>query len=231
MASYNGEMFIEKQLRSILCQLSEDDEVIISDDNSSDNTLIIIDAFNDDRIKVSTNTGRSGPVGNFEQALIRANGEYVLLADQDDIWEVNKVDTLRTLLSQYDLVLSDCQVSDQYGSILHDSFFAHRGSQPGFWHNLYKNSYVGCCMAFRYEVLQYVLPFPSQIHMHDWWIGLLVEARGSICFYPRQLIKYVRHGSNASPTGEKGYSLFKRLSNRCVMLLHVVRRLGIHAII
>ena len=92
MASYNGEAFIGKQLRSIIDQLNVDDEVIISDDNSTDNTLSVISMFDDARIRVSSNQGRRGPVGNFEQALNKACGEYILLADQDDIWHQIKLE-------------------------------------------------------------------------------------------------------------------------------------------
>ena len=80
-------------------------------------------------------------------------------------------------------------------------------------------------MAFRREVLTYALPFPIHVHMHDWWIGLLVEAKGRVFFYPKTLIKYVRHGANASPTGETGYKWTRRLFNRFLLLLQVVKRL------
>ncbi len=80
-------------------------------------------------------------------------------------------------------------------------------------------------MAFRREVLTYVLPIPPQVHMHDWWIGLLVEAKGTVTLHPVPLIKYVRHGGNASLTGEKGYSLPVKVINRLTMLTNVTRRL------
>ncbi|WP_332871507.1 glycosyltransferase family protein [Spirosoma rhododendri] len=91
---------------------------------------------------------------------------------------------MHALLQSNDLVLSDCQVVNEKSTIIHESFFRHRGSRTGFQHNLYKNSYVGCCMAFRREIVKYVLPFPPRVHIHDWWIGLLVEAKGRVCFFP-----------------------------------------------
>lgn len=226
MATYNGEKYIRRQLLSILSQLGPDDEVIISDDQSTDRTIERIRQLNDYRIQISTNEGRRGPLGNFEQALVRATGKLILLADQDDIWMPDKVSTVQSLLQDYDLVLSDCQVVDESEKMLYKSFFHRRGSQPGFWYNLYKNSYIGCCMAFRREVLVYALPFPRYIHMHDWWIGLLVECKGNVCFYPNPLIQYVRHANNASPTGETGYSIHKRIINRLLMLIHVVKRIS-----
>ena len=225
MATYNGALFIERQLNSILHQLTIEDEVIISDDGSTDNTLQLINNFADQRIKVITNKNRHGPVGNFENALKHSSGKLIFLADQDDIWLPDKVTIMAPLLLTYDLVLSDCEVTDHQGNVLRPSFFKYRGSRQGFWTNLYRNSYVGCCMAFRREILTYILPFPTHIHMHDWWIGLLVEAKGQVVFYKEPLIKYVRHGGNASPTGEVGYSFSKQLTNRLFILLNVAKRL------
>ncbi|GAB3034721.1 glycosyltransferase family 2 protein [Spirosoma pulveris] len=230
MATYNGEKYIARQLESILCQLDSSDEIIISDDNSTDSTLLIIKMISDARIKVFINEGVSGPMGNFEQAFLRASGDYILLADQDDYWLPQKVHILSNILKYNDLVLSNCQVVDKQGTILYPSFFTYRKSKPGFWRNLYRNSYIGCCMAFRREVLSYALPIPPKVHMHDWWIGLLAEAKGKVCFYPQPLIQYVRHGENASPTGEVGYNLTKRIENRLTMLWYVTKRLVIQFI-
>ncbi|GAB3944236.1 glycosyltransferase family 2 protein [Spirosoma harenae] len=225
IATYNGSAFIERQLSSILAQLDSGDEVIISDDGSTDNTVAIITNFADPRIKLLINKNRHGPIGNFENTLQHTSGQLIFLSDQDDIWLPNKVAVIRSLLEKYDLVLSNCEVVDQSGKVLHPSFFQTRGSKPGFWMNLYRNSYMGCCMAFRRNVLAYSLPFPKRIHMHDWWIGLLVEAKGRVTFYEEPLIQYVRHGNNASPTGEQGYSFLKQLTNRLFLLLNVAKRL------
>ena len=225
MATYNGEKYVHRQLESILAQLNDEDEVIISDDRSTDKTLSIIEKFNDRRIRVDVNKGKRGPMGNFEQAIMRSSGDFIVMADQDDEWLPNKISVLRSMLKRKDLVLSDCKVVNLRGEIIFPSFFSHRGTRTGFWYNLYKNSYMGCCMAFRREVLEYVLPFPPKIHMHDWWIGLLVEAKGIVCFYPEPLIYYIRHGNNASPTGEVGYCLAKRLKNRIYLLWYIAKRL------
>ncbi|GAB4047134.1 glycosyltransferase family 2 protein [Spirosoma litoris] len=228
MATYNGELYIERQLKSILQQLGENDEIVISDDGSTDKTLQLINGFADRRIKVFVNKKHRGPIGNFENALLNSGGQYIYLADQDDIWLPDKILTINSLLKNHDLVLTDCEVVDQNGSLLQSSFFKHRGSSPGFWNNLYRNSYMGCCMAFRREILEYVLPFPSKIHMHDWWIGLLVEAKGRVIFYEKPLIKYVRHGGNASPTGEVGYGFYRQFSNRLFLLVNLIKHLLLH---
>lgn len=225
IATYNGAAFIERQLKSILIQLHSLDEVIVSDDNSTDATCQLVKSLNDPRIRLIMNSGRKGPVGNFENALRLASGNFIFLADQDDEWLPDKVSETVAFLKIHDLVLSDCRVVDKSGGLIHESFFRLRKSRPGFWANLYKNSYNGCCMAFRRDVLDYALPFPPTIHMHDWWIGLLVEAKGRTYFYPKPLINYTRHGGNASPTGEEGYGFKTKIANRLLLFISIAKRL------
>lgn len=225
MATYNGELYISEQISSILAQLGPDDEVIVSDDGSADSTVAIIRSFEDPRISIIQGPAIGSVMKNFESALCYANGKYIFLCDQDDTWLPDKVQHVTALLVEYDLVLTDCKVVDQVGQIIHDSFFKLRGSQPGFFKNLFKNSYIGCCMAFRREVLSYALPFPTSIHMHDWWIGLLVERLGHVYFYPRPLIAYRRHGNNASRTGEQTYHWKRQLSNRLILAWFIAKRL------
>src|SRR5579871_1607034 len=105
MATYNGERYILKQLQSIISQLSENDEIVISDDSSTDNTINIIKSFNDSRIRLYENNKFGSPIFNLENALKHAKNDFIFLSDQDDLWESNKVKTLVEKLNQYDLVL------------------------------------------------------------------------------------------------------------------------------
>ena len=91
LASYNGEKFIFDQISSIISQLAEKDELIISDDSSTDTTLSIIKGFNDHRIKLFPGNTFYNPVYNFENALKQSAGEVIVLSDQDDIWLENKL--------------------------------------------------------------------------------------------------------------------------------------------
>ncbi|UHG92167.1 glycosyltransferase family 2 protein [Spirosoma oryzicola] len=226
MATYNGALFIEEQIRSILDQLTVDDELIISDDGSTDKTVQLINFFGDQRIRLVYSQGHKSPAQNFENALQHAQGAFIFLSDQDDIWYPDKVQTVLNSLINYDLVVTDCQIVDKDGKILHDSFFESRRSRRGFWRNLWKNSYMGCCMAFKREVLAYALPFPPQLYFHDWWIGLMVERQGTPYFLTQALIKYRRHGYNVTPTGEtpQSYQWRVRFRNRFWLSWSVMKR-------
>lgn len=227
MATHNGASYVRQQIQSILDQLSPFDELIISDDLSTDDTVVLVNHITDPRIRFLGSQHYGSPVLNFENALRYATGQYIFLADQDDVWAPNKLVVVLPLLQQYDLVLTDCELIDQHGKLLNPSFFSMRGSRPGFWHNMRRNSYMGCCMAFRRDLLTYALPFPSHIHMHDWWIGLMAEVCGRVVFVRQPLLKYRRHGANASPTGGTGYSLWRQIYNRFWMGWSIARRLGV----
>lgn len=225
MATYNGEKYIKEQLESILCQLNKNDELIISDDSSTDHTVNITKSCDDKRIKLFENQRFKSPIFNFENALKHATGEIIILADQDDIWEPNKIEIIKRYIQEYDLVLSDAFIIDKYGNILQDSFYKLNSSKSGFIKNIIKNSYLGCTMAFNKKILDKSLPFPNDLPMHDWWIGLIGEMYGKTYFIEDKLISYRRHGNNVSPTGEKSkYSFFQKIIFRLLIIKNLFRR-------
>lgn len=203
MATYNGEKYLEDQIKSILGQLGDLDELIVSDDGSTDNTLRILDSYSskDSRVRV-VHGPSNGLISNFENALSFAKGEYVFLSDQDDVWVDSKVRNTMNVLKRSVMVISDCTVTDDKLNTLASSFYRLNGSRNGVLKNLYKNSYLGCCMAFRRELLDLALPLPKNIPMHDWWFGMVAEQHFNVTFIEDNLVKYRRHGNNASITSE-----------------------------
>ncbi len=225
IATYNGERFIKEQLDSILPQLSEEDEVIISDDSSTDRTVEIINSFHSKQITLLEGGLFHSPTFNFEHALKHTNHEVIFLSDQDDIWEKDKVQKMLQHLQTYDLVISDATIIDANGDPTGDTFYNINNSVPGLINNLIKNSYIGCTMAFNRKVLVKVLPFPKSTPMHDWWIGLVAECFGKVYFMQEPLTLYRRHETNASASAEKSpYSLGKKLSMRFTLLANLFLR-------
>lgn len=225
IATYNGEKYIKEQLKSILNQIDVADEVIISDDNSTDRTLEIIKEFNDSRIKIFNNVG-IGVIQNFENAIKNASGKFIFLSDQDDIWEPSKVRIcLDDFRMGYDLILSDCSIFESTtGEIIEESFFKFNASKKGIRNNIIKNSYIGCCMAFTNELKQKVLPFPKTIPMHDSWIGLIAELFFKVNFNNSKLIRYRRHLENVSYTaaGKSKFSFWKKIEFRFLLIYHLL---------
>ena len=224
--TYNGARFIRQQLDSIICQLNDEDEIIISDDSSKDNTLEVINRLHDSRIRVYKGNYHS-PIFNLENALSKAKGDVIFLADQDDIWLPNKVEVIIKYLKQYDCVVSDAIVVDEKENVLLDSFMAYHGSKPGFINNLIKNSYLGCCMAFNRKIMQLSLPFPKTIPMHDIWIGAIADCFGKPVFINDRLVKYRRHSNTVTnPEKKSKYSLLKKAVFRYNILVNILKRMA-----
>lgn len=203
MATYNGEKYIIEQLKSILNQLRNFDEVIISDDNSTDGTVRLIQSLNDSRIKIFANEFEKGYAGNFECALLKASGDIIYLADQDDVWVENKIKKTMPLFATYDFIVSDAMIVDEYLSIKYFSHIKLNNTKKGFIENFMKPRYIGACMAFKKEVVQHCFPFPKnrRLAAHDYWICLVAELNFKTCILNEPLIKYRRHSNNASIGG------------------------------
>lgn len=202
MAVYNGEKYIQEQLDSILTQLDGEDEVAISVDPSTDDSyrMLVKMSEEDSRIKVGLGLGL-GAKKNFEQAIKMCTGDIIFLSDQDDIWKEDKVIKVLECFADEEamLVLHDATVVNENCSrVMIESFFAYRESKPGLLNNIMKNSYMGCCMAFRKELVPFIVPIPDNVPMHDQWIGLVAEKKGKVIFLPKQLIKYRRHNNNVT---------------------------------
>ncbi len=226
MATYNGETFVGQQIASILSQLGPLDELLISDDGSTDRTLDIICDIKDPRIQIRTE-GRIGiPMFNLERALCRASGDFIFLSDQDDIWAPDKVEHCLTALQACDLVTTDCELMDGAGNPLGRRLSELRTITTGFWPNLWKNRFVGCCMAFRRNILLASLPFPSSISTHDLWIGLIAALHGKSRYLALPLVLHRRHGGNYSyEINRSGKSRSAQLLDRLAMLRNVLFRL------
>lgn len=226
IATYNGEKYITEQIDSILSQIEREDEVIISDDGSTDGTLDVIRQMNDGRIQL-LHSGTHNIVRNFENALAYARGDIIFLSDQDDVWLPSKYGECVKQLKEYDLIVSDAKVTDNNLNIVYSSLFERFSCGKGILKNIARSTYFGACMAFKREILDRALPFPDDKEIgHDLWIGLVAEMTGKVLFLPEPLILYRRHGgafTNISTALNRSKrTLWQKLRGRCIMLKHVL---------
>lgn len=227
MATYNGEIYLREQVESILPQLGPNDELIISDDGSKDDTIKILKSYKDPRIKIFINKSVHGVNSNFNNALSKASGKYIFLCDQDDVWMPDKIDICIKALQEVDCIVHDAIIVDSDKNIISESFFKERNSGSGFWKNLYKNTCIGCCMAFTDEVLKKSLPIPdTTAFFHDNWIGCIADAKFKLKFITFKEIMFRRHENTNSSTSHKSkYNIFQQFLHRTLQLSHIIKRL------
>lgn len=199
IATYNGEKYIKEQLCSILSQLEENDEVIISDDSSTDNTIQIIESFKDKRIRIFREQKFKSPIYNFENAISKATGDIIFLSDQDDIWYKTKVDRIKQCFFKENItcVVTNASIIDEEGKEKGYLFFRKQQSFS-IIKNIIKNNFIGCTMAFVNNEKIPILPFPIGLPMHDWFIGLRHIIKGKVKFISEPLVYYRRHSQNVT---------------------------------
>lgn len=228
MATYNGEKYIGEQLHSILKQLGENDEVIISDDGSSDSTLYIIEALNDPRIHLYKNEGEHGYTKNFENALKHSDGEIIFISDQDDVWMDDKVRVMCEALKYRQLAVHDAEVTDAELNVTIPSFFEHYKIEQGFIRTLAYTRYTGACMAMTREFLELCLPFPDNQNLcpYDYWFAYLGEYTHEAILIRMPLIQYRRHENTALHAGEYSTRTTKeKIDTRIYCLKEMMKRI------
>lgn len=223
LASYNGEKYIKQQIETILCQISDYDELIISDDGSNDNTINIINSFNDKRIILLHSDFKTTSY-NFLNAIKYAKGDYIFLSDQDDIWKPDKVSVILSYLLENDVVFHDGDVIDSNNKKIKSTL--HTKAKIGFFYNLISNkTYTGCCMAFTKDLVNYITPFPPQEILHDRWIGSVANIlKFKSIYIDNILISYRRHGKNVSNFGKSNISIFQRIFIRIIFINSICNR-------
>ena len=227
IATYNGERYIRQQIESIVCQLNVDDEIIVSDDGSTDGTLDIVKGIGDKRIKIIEGPGRKSPNLNFECALKASKGDFIFLADQDDVWKPDKVEICMKWLKTYHCVVSDAEVTDNRLKPLYPSLYAIMQVRQGrIYNTIWKNGYTGCCMAFRRDVVEASLPFPKDIPMHDIWIGNVAAYKYNVIFIPDRLIYFRRHENTISCNGKGSkFTIWQQMKFRLNIIKNIIRLL------
>lgn len=243
MATYNGEKYIEEQLNSIIEQTVKVDEIVISDDGSMDNTLSIVQSIrsktSDICFIILTNSTTHGVVNNFESALKHCTGDYIFLADQDDIWNAEKVERVVDVFfmnPDAHLVFHDAELIDKDRNKLHGTFNKDINGQvlnadeneiikicksKYLEYTISKNIANGMVMCVSNWLKNQAIPFPNKFPFHDWWFVFL-SIKYDSCYYLNSVLgQYRLHGNNT--VGNKAYKgsvieLTRRYIRRLVYL-------------
>lgn len=202
LCTYNGELFLQEQLNSILEQTYSNLEIVIVDDVSTDGTLDILRDYKDryDNIRLYFNDSNQGVHLAFSKAISLCKGEFIAISDQDDIWLKDKIEVaLKNITSDITLVYSNSLLIDYKGYSLNKRMFGkydtYLGGGPRVM-SLY-NSIAGHTMLFRSEIKKYILPIPKNSY-YDWWIALVAINVGNILYLKSLFVKHRIHANNIS---------------------------------
>jgi glycosyltransferase involved in cell wall biosynthesis len=196
IATYNGEQYLYQQLQSILEQTYKPIEIIISDDDSTDSSIKIIQKFQETypNIHFYKNEKGKGIKKNFENALHYCTGKFIALCDQDDFWMPDKIKWMVAGIGPHSLIYHNSLLVDENGQSLHktiaDKMNCYSGDNPEVF--LLHNCVSGHATLFRRELLAIALPFP-EARYHDWWLAFIAASNDGVIYLPQTLVHYRQH--------------------------------------
>ena len=242
VCTFNGERFIGEQIRSVLAQTRLVNLISVYDDASLDATLGVVELCTIEaaalgvQLCATRNERNLGYIQNFSNGLARSTCDIILLCDQDDVWESNKVERLVCAMTQHGcaMVFSDGTLIDANGIRINaptvlQSYGLNATSASHFsavaWSRLLCRNYVnGAAMAVRRQAALSALPIPSDFP-HDYWLALCLAEEGGIVCLPEALYRYRQHGDNIIGVGRSKLrhqliSIWRNpLAPRCIDLI------------
>ena len=212
MATFDGARFVDEQLSSIANQTRRPDELVVCDDASRDDTAERVERFAASapfEVRLERNSTRLTSSPNFEKAVSMATGDLIFLADQDDVWFPQKVETLSDVLEEnptVGAVFSNARIADADLRPLQMNLWKALFFTPREREQVRRGSAVevflkhvvaaGTTMAFRGSYRDLVLPLPPLRDCHDAWIAFLIAAVADFHILDRDLVTYRIHGKN-----------------------------------
>ena len=238
LCTYNGEKYLEKQIKSIMEQDREDFCLLYSDDGSTDSTKAILQSLQEKygrRMRAFPRPMHSGSPAKHFLSILSAlakgevetdNLEYIFLADQDDEWFPDKLSKTISVIKEEErkygeslpiLCHTDCSLVNSRGELLAKSYRRYQklpGASYRFSRLLLQNHVTGASVGINKALLQYCKEIPVEVKMHDHWLALLANCFGEIQYLPYATYAYRQHGENV--LGAKKASILQECGDRLV---------------
>jgi hypothetical protein len=218
LCTHNGVRFVESQIVSILDQRPPIEQLVLSDDASTDGTVgearRTVEAFLREHPEVSIdflvleNHRPLGVTANFQQAVEACTADLIALSDQDDVWHPGRLVMAAQLFdkdSRRLLVHTDARLVDEVGEPLGASLLRgieyseeerrQEAAGDAFHLLLRRNVVTGATVVFRRDLLSSALPFPAS-WVHDEWLAIVAAAIGQVTLLEEETIDYRQHGGN-----------------------------------
>ncbi len=239
LGTYNGAEFLGAQLESFRAQTRPPDELIVTDDCSTDETAKIVENFARSvafPVKFQRNPRNLGSTRNFAEAIALCTGDLIFLSDQDDVWQPHKIEKIAAEFENnvsLGFIFSDADLVDEnlaplgvkLCDLTFNEKFRHLKTSRELLELLLPRNYItGATLAFRREYREFFLPFPLDIPemIHDGWICLVIAAQAEFLFLEETLVKYRQHGRQQLGvifSDEFGGNKFEQMTTA----LHVLR--------
>ena len=218
LATYNGEKYLKEQIDSILNQSYKNWRLLIFDDASVDETCNIIKFYEEKQVKNSKSSKKS-----FSKLLAFSRAEYLCLADQDDVWEKDKLKYCFEYIKKIEeknkyvpiLIHTDLFVVDENLNVIARSMMKHqklKSKEKSFRQLLVQNNITGCTVLMNRKLAELCGEIPDGALMHDWWLGMVACAFGVVKFLNKSTVYYRQHNKNL--VGAKAVFSFKYILNR-----------------
>lgn len=224
MPVYNGALYLAHQLDSIIPMLAENDEIIISYDKSTDDTLKIAKEYakKDSRIRLFINRGEGGVWPNSLNALKRVRGKYIIPSDQDDEWINDKINVIVSAFNNKKVmaVLHDGYVCDKDLNIIMPTILDREKTSNSWVKNFIKSSVAGCCLAYRSEFVKVFLKTPIMPDAADQWAAISAMILGKVRIIKPILTKHRIHENNFTPKYKRKLSV--KLKGRLFLAIDIL---------
>ena len=214
LATYNGEKHLEEQLSSLENQTYTQWRLRAHDDQSSDRTWEILEAFQkkhgEDKVILKRNVPASGgSKHNFTGLIQASDAAYMMCCDQDDVWHADKIEKtwkrMRKMEQRYGkelplLVYTDVRVVDAQLNEMHPSFHAcmnlRTSNELGY--EMIQNQVTGCTVMINHQLKKYVdlVEDTKKLVMHDHWLALTALVFGKMSYLDAATMDYRQHGNN-----------------------------------
>lgn len=229
MATFNGEKYIEQQLNSIIGQTMPPDVLIISDGNSSDNTVSIcrkiLSSQTNIEYKIIENDTNMNVTDNFQRAITECDTKYIFFCDQDDVWKKNKIEITINSMKENNAVMAFTNASivdenlckkkykslwDSIGFNVEKMICRFNRNDMDFVNVLIKHNVVtGMCMCINKDIKEKSLPFVPGI-LHDSWITFVALFNGNIVAINEETVLYRQHKTNQVGTSTNTVKMLKK---------------------
>lgn len=199
ICTYNGKLYLETQLKSIINQTYPNIEIIAIDDCSTDNTIDILNAYaiQYKNLKIIQNTTNIGYIKNFEKGISLSKGHFIAPCDQDDVWESNKIELMMAAIENYCMIYCDSELVDAHLNSLHRKISDLKNSKS--YNNclpfIIANCVSGHALLMKRELFNLSIPFPDYI-IYDHWLAYVATLHGGVKYISDVLVKYRNHAGN-----------------------------------